>query len=71
MIPDDATNRQAARLDEARVALDNEDEQVAQEQNSLMRSIQLELNGTIVSVNVNVQSLRTVLGLPQHNLFHQ
>mmetsp|Transcript_31438 Transcript_31438/g.45837 ORF Transcript_31438/g.45837 Transcript_31438/m.45837 type:complete len:311 (-) Transcript_31438:99-1031(-) len=71
MIPDDATNRQAARLDEARAALDNEDEQAAQERNSLMRPIQLELNGTIVSVNVNVRSLRTALGLPQHDLFHQ
>ena len=70
LIPDDATNRQAARLDEARVELDNQDEQAAQERNDLMRTIQLELNGTIVSVRVNVRSLRTALGLPQHDLFH-
>lgn len=74
--PDDAelvlqannTTIQARYLDQARQQLQNEDEQAAAARNSVMKPITIELNGTMVQVQVNVASLRTALGLPQHNL---
>ena len=69
MIPDDPTNRQARELDRERGQLQNEDEQAAAARNAELQPIQIQLNGTMVEVQVNVRSLRQAIGLPNHNIF--
>ena len=64
MIPDDPTNRQARELDREREQLQNEDEQAAAARNAELQPIQIQLNGTMVEVQVNVRSLRQAVGLP-------
>ena len=70
-IPQDNTNRQAAALDEAMRELENENNHLEQQRNSNLRSIRIELQGTMLDVRVDIASLRTALSLPQHDLFHQ
>ena len=35
-----------------------------------MKTIKIEINNTLVDVRVDIRSLRTALGLPQHDMFH-
>lgn len=70
-VPTDATTRQAAALDDERRALDAEEARVGEQRRAVLQPIRLELNGTMVTVRVDIASLRTALGLPQHNLFHE
>jgi len=69
--PNDATNNQARSLDEAQAQLDQENAQAEQHRNNVMRPVIMKLNGTNVTVEVSVASLRAALGLPQHDLFHE
>ena len=71
LIPNDATTRQARALDRAQAELDAQDQATAEQLNNFMRPIQFELNGTMNTVRVDIRTLRTALGLPQHDLFHQ
>jgi len=58
IFPEDATNNQAARLDQARAQLDNEDAQAAAERNNLVRPIRIRwFNGDFVEIPVDVTSL--------------
>ena len=70
-VPNDATTRQAAALDEAREVLDAEDADAARERESQTRTINIVMNGTRVPVEVEISSLRRALGLPQHDIFHE
>ena len=62
--PPDATNRQAA-------ALDNELQALPQGPNgNPLRTIRIELNGVMLDIKVDIRSVCAALNLPQHDIFH-
>jgi len=69
-IPQDNTTRQAQFLDQQRAEMS----QASQEEDSDDRhkkKLRIEINGTWVEIFVDIRSLRSALGLPQHNIFDQ
>lgn len=69
-IPQDNTTRQASALDEAMAQLEAENAEGQAARATNLKTVSVEINGTMVDIRVDIASLRTALSLPQHDLFH-
>ena len=69
-MPNDNTTRQAQELDEELRRIRERDADADAEAGLTERNIRLKIQGVWLDVPVDLASLRTALGLPQHNLFH-
>lgn len=68
-IPNDNTTRQAAALDNEMAEIRRQEADNERRSSSNLRTIRIEFNNSLVNIRVDIASLRTALGLPQHDLF--
>jgi len=68
-IPRDNTTLQARRIDRERRQLQDQNDEAEAQRNNNLQPLRVVISGTMVELQVDVRSLRTALGLPQHNLF--
>ena len=71
VIPDDATNRQAAALDREIRQVEQETDEARARRDAEMKPLVVEISGQRLEIKVSVKSLRDALGLPPYNLFHE
>ncbi|KAG9414727.1 hypothetical protein AC1031_008142 [Aphanomyces cochlioides] len=68
-LPENHTVHQLRHIDNemARLARDRANQQSLSDEEC--RNIRLEINGTVVPMRINIADLRTILGLPQYDLY--